>query len=188
MSTGRREQARSNVNQLPWYLSCCFWYTAVLTDVVRYGLCVNIMDVYWSVAWPCILWHTRIWTSLIRWCKHYWRYYKFNLSANVRNVRKGMGFTNDWSSYLGGSGGRNTGTISVNGRSNLNLKLDSITISVSWPNLTTKIITLWEVFNFVSEVSRLLYEWSSDCWCWRNVFSFHWRSVFCMSKPGPQEH
>jgi hypothetical protein len=55
---------------------------------------------------------------------------------------------------------------------------------------TTKIITLWEVFNFVSEVSCLLYEWSSDCWCiwksfgvnaclhWRNVFSFHWRSVF----------
>jgi hypothetical protein len=57
----------------------------------------------------------------------------------------------------------------------------------------TKIITLLEFFNFVSEVSRLQYEWSSDCWCiwkslrvntclqWRNVFSFHWRSVlvFC---------
>jgi hypothetical protein len=53
-------------------------------------------------------------------------------------------------------------------------------------NLTTKIITLLEFFNFVSKVSRLLYEWSSDCWCvwksfgvnaclqWRNVFSFHW--------------
>jgi hypothetical protein len=52
-------------------------------------------------------------------------------------------------------------------------------------NLTTKIITLLEFLNFVSEVSRLLYEWSSDCWCiwksfgvnaclqWRNVFSFH---------------
>jgi hypothetical protein len=57
-------------------------------------------------------------------------------------------------------------------------------------NLTTKIITLLEFFNFVSEVSRLQYEWSSVCWCiwkslavnaclqWRNVFSFHWRSVF----------
>jgi hypothetical protein len=51
-------------------------------------------------------------------------------------------------------------------------------------------ITLFEFFNFVSEVSSLQYEWSSDCWCiwkylgvnaylqWRNVFSFHWRSVF----------
>jgi hypothetical protein len=57
-------------------------------------------------------------------------------------------------------------------------------------NLTSKIITLLEFFNFVSEVSRLQYEWSSDCWCiwksfevnaclqWRNVFSFHWRSIF----------
>jgi hypothetical protein len=55
----------------------------------------------------------------------------------------------------------------------------------------TKIITLIEFFNFVSEVSRLQYEWSSDCWCiwkplgvnaclqWRNVFSFHWRSALC---------
>jgi hypothetical protein len=105
----------------------------------------------------------------------------------------------------------------------------AIQISVSWPNLTTKIITLWEFLNFVHEVSRLQYGWSSDCWCiwkslggkcvssmntlweflnfvhevsrlqyewssdcsciwkslgvnaclqWRNVFSFHWRSVF----------
>jgi hypothetical protein len=67
-----------------------------------------------------------------------------------------------------------------------------VPVSVSWPNLTTKIITLWEFLNFVHEVSRLQYhEWSrSDCWCiwkslgvnaclqWRNVFSCHWRSVF----------
>jgi hypothetical protein len=58
--------------------------------------------------------------------------------------------------------------------------------------LTTKIITLLEFINFVSEVSRLQYEWSSDCWCiWkslgvnaclqrRNVFSFHWE-VFLYS-------
>jgi hypothetical protein len=60
-------------------------------------------------------------------------------------------------------------------------------------NLATKFITLLEFLNFVSEVSRLQYEWSSDRWhgwciwksfgvnaClqWRNVFSFHWRSVF----------
>jgi hypothetical protein len=32
-------------------------------------------------------------------------------------------------------------------------------------NLTTKIITLLEFFNFVSEVFRLQYEWSSDRWC-----------------------
>jgi hypothetical protein len=65
--------------------------------------------------------------------------------------------------------------------------IDTFTLA----NLTTKIITLIEFFNFVSEVSRLQYEWLlSDCWyiwkylgvnaClqWRNVFSFHWRSVF----------
>jgi hypothetical protein len=55
-------------------------------------------------------------------------------------------------------------------------------------NLTSKIITLLEFFNFGSEVSRLQYEWSSDCWCiWKSfecmssmkkVFSFHRRSVF----------
>jgi hypothetical protein len=62
-------------------------------------------------------------------------------------------------------------------------------LSVNWPNLT-KIITLWEFLNFVNEVFHLQYEWSSDCWCiwkslgvnaclqWRNVFSFHCRSVF----------
>jgi hypothetical protein len=56
--------------------------------------------------------------------------------------------------------------------------------------LSVKIITLLEFFNFVSEASRFQYEWSSDCWCiwkslgvnaclqWRNVFSFHWSSVF----------
>jgi hypothetical protein len=61
--------------------------------------------------------------------------------------------------------------------------------SVSWAYLTTKIITLSEFLNFVCEVSRLQYEWLSDCWCiwksfgvnaclqWRNVFSFHWKSV-----------
>jgi hypothetical protein len=36
-------------------------------------------------------------------------------------------------------------------------------------NLTTKIITLSELFSFVSEFSRLQYEWSSDCWCiWKS--------------------
>jgi hypothetical protein len=63
-------------------------------------------------------------------------------------------------------------------------------LSVSWAYLTTKIITISEFFNFVREVFRLQYEWSSDRWCiwksfgvnaclqWRNVFSFHWKSVF----------
>jgi hypothetical protein len=57
-------------------------------------------------------------------------------------------------------------------------------------NLTTKIITLLEFFNFDSEVSRLQYEWSSDCWCiwksfgvnaclqWRKYFHFI-GEVFC---------
>jgi hypothetical protein len=36
------------------------------------------------------------------------------------------------------------------------------TYRVSWPNLTTKIITLWEFLNFVNEVSRLQNERSSD--------------------------
>jgi hypothetical protein len=45
-----------------------------------------------------------------------------------------------------------------------------MSLSVSWPNLTTKIITLWEFLNFVNEVSRLQYEWSSDCWCiWKSL-------------------
>jgi hypothetical protein len=36
-------------------------------------------------------------------------------------------------------------------------------------DLTTKIITLLEFFNFVSEVSRFQYEWSSGCWCiWKS--------------------
>jgi hypothetical protein len=51
-------------------------------------------------------------------------------------------------------------------------------IGVLRPNPTTKIITLWEVFNFVSKVSRLLYEWSSDCWCiWKSfsLFPQCWR-------------
>jgi hypothetical protein len=43
-------------------------------------------------------------------------------------------------------------------------------LSVSWTYLTTKIITLWEFFNFVREVSHLQYEWSSDCWCiWNSL-------------------
>jgi hypothetical protein len=47
--------------------------------------------------------------------------------------------------------------------------LNTLRISVSWAYLTTKIITLWEFFNFVREVSHL-YEWSSDCWCiWKSL-------------------
>jgi hypothetical protein len=46
--------------------------------------------------------------------------------------------------------------------------------------LITKIITLLEFFNFVSEVSRLQYEWSSDCWCfWK---SFEGKCVSSMKK------
>jgi hypothetical protein len=55
---------------------------------------------------------------------------------------------------------------------------------------TTKIITLLEFFNFVSEVPRLQYKWTSDCWCvwksfgvnaclqWRKYFHFI-EEIFC---------
>jgi hypothetical protein len=48
--------------------------------------------------------------------------------------------------------------------------------------LTTKIITLLEFFNFVSEVSLLQCEWSSDCWCiWKSLgvnACLQWRKYF----------
>jgi hypothetical protein len=49
-------------------------------------------------------------------------------------------------------------------------------------NLTTKIITLSELFSFVSEFSRLQYEWSSDCWCiWKSFevnACLQWRKYY----------
>jgi hypothetical protein len=49
-------------------------------------------------------------------------------------------------------------------------------------NLTTEITTLLELFNFVSEVSRLQYEWSSDWRCiWKSLgvnACLQWRNVF----------
>jgi hypothetical protein len=48
--------------------------------------------------------------------------------------------------------------------------------------VTTKIITLLEFFNFVSKVSRLQYEWSSDCRCIWKFFGVNaclqWRNIF----------
>jgi hypothetical protein len=56
------------------------------------------------------------------------------------------------------------------------------TLCIGEINLTTKIITLSELFSFVSEFSRLQYEWSSDCWCiwkwfWVNA-CLQWRKYF----------
>jgi hypothetical protein len=49
-------------------------------------------------------------------------------------------------------------------------------------NLTTKFITLWELFSFISKFSRLQYEWSSDCWCvWKSLgvnACLQWRKYF----------
>jgi hypothetical protein len=49
-------------------------------------------------------------------------------------------------------------------------------------NLTTKIITLLEFFNFVSEVSRLQYEWLSDGGCiWKSFgvnVCLQWKMYF----------
>jgi hypothetical protein len=58
----------------------------------------------------------------------------------------------------------------------------SIYVLVSWVYITIKIITLLEFFSFVSEVSRLQYEWSSDCWCIWKLFGINaclqWRKYF----------
>jgi hypothetical protein len=49
-------------------------------------------------------------------------------------------------------------------------------------NLTTKFITLLELFSFVSKFSRLQYEWSSDYWCiWKSFgvnACLQWRKYF----------